>query len=78
MSPTNPKSPKRIDSEEDKQLDQQIKSVLHGNHGQLEGKSPMESILQSQDAYHIKLDATHSHLQMRLAEIKFDKRMTVG
>ena len=38
----------------------------------------MESILISQDFYHIKLDATHSHLKMRLTEIKFDKRMTVA
>lgn len=38
----------------------------------------MESILLSQDAFHIKLDATHSHLKMRLTEIKFDKRQTIG
>lgn len=38
----------------------------------------MESILQSQDAFHIKLDATHSHLKMRLTEIKFDQRMNIA
>lgn len=29
------------------------------------------------DSYFIKLDATHSHLKMRLAEIRFDLRATV-
>jgi tubulin-folding cofactor B len=29
------------------------------------------------DSYFIKLDATHSHLKMRLAEIRFDLRSTV-
>ena len=29
------------------------------------------------DSYFIKLDATHSHVKMRLAEIRFDLRSTV-
>jgi len=29
------------------------------------------------DSYYIKLDATHSHVKMRLAEIRFDIRQTV-
>lgn len=29
------------------------------------------------DSYFIKLDATHSHLKMRLAEIRFDLRSTI-
>ena len=29
------------------------------------------------DSYFIKLDATHSHLKMRLAEIRFDLRSSV-
>ena len=39
---------------------------------------PDDNILVSADANLIKLDATHSHMQMRLAEIKFDKRNTIG
>jgi len=35
-------------------------------------------ILQSYESFNIKLDATHSHMKMRLAELKFDKRFTIG
>ena len=34
-------------------------------------------ILNSYESYNVKLDATHSHMKMRLAEIKFDVRWTV-
>ena len=36
-----------------------------------------ESILKNQEDYIIKLDATHSHLKMRLTEIKFDVRQNI-
>lgn len=34
-------------------------------------------ILTDYASFNIKLDATHSHMKMRLAEIKFDKRWTI-
>ena len=36
-----------------------------------------QSILGEQVASYLILDATHSHLSMRLAEIKFDGDMTI-
>jgi hypothetical protein len=36
-----------------------------------------QSILGEQVASYLILDATHSHLSMRLAEIKFDGEMTI-
>ena len=39
---------------------------------------PDDNIMANPDAHNIKLDATHSHMLMRLAEIKFDKRHTIG
>ena len=38
----------------------------------------MESILRDEASFNLKLDATHSHMKMRLAEIKFDRRWTIA
>ena len=35
-------------------------------------------ILNDYTSFNVKLDATHSHMSMRLAEIKFDKRWTIA
>ena len=35
-------------------------------------------ILTDESSFNVKLDATHSHMKMRLAEVKFDKRWPIG
>ena len=34
--------------------------------------------MQDYESFNVKLDATHSHMQMRLAEVKFDRRFTIA
>ena len=35
-------------------------------------------IMQDYESFNVKLDATHSHMKMRLAEVKFDRRWTIA
>ena len=35
-------------------------------------------ILTDEASFNLKLDATHSHMKMRLAEVKFDKRWNIA
>lgn len=49
----------------------------------LEGKTTLTSnmptnIMGDADSWNVILDATHSIMQLRLAEIKFDKRWTIS
>lgn len=37
-----------------------------------------DSILTDYSSFNVVLDATHSHMGLRLAEIKFDKRWNVA
>ena len=37
-----------------------------------------QSIMTDDASFNVKLDATHSHMKMRLAEVKFDMRWNIA